>query len=558
MDDLLVALAGNPALPPALVDRLIGRADDELALALAYRADLTSAQVRALAARDTGAAVVLARDGRLTADDLATPAGDAPIAPAGGAPTTPAGGGPIVAAESGSTVAGGAAIGAGGAQGVVDPTYVQLALLDEGRGRPEWARRLAAAPIPEVRQKVAACPGLPADVVELLAADPDPEVVAELALHTTDRELLERLARHRHADVRVMIAANPAAPPELLAALLRNDPPPTVCRVCEQEPVPFVHEPDCDRPDCSLLPGDACDGSHESAIHSLRCQAVDNSATPMSSLVRLAEEPSMILRWTLAARPDLPAEVAARLADDPIPGVRQYLAANPGLPVELIRRMADDAVNEVRWQLAHNPSLPLDLLDPLTARTRIGPTPLPRIEAATAEEIRRLAVSANPTVRMLLAARRDLPPDVRDALAGDPDAKVVAAVAGHPGLASELLARMVAAHGVRVKNNVAANPDAPGDLLLELARTEPRVPKALREIARHPNAGAEALEICLAAVGERARPIAAAHPALAPERVAELLADPDPQVAESAAGNPSLPVAEMTRLILGRGPEERP
>jgi hypothetical protein len=313
-----------------------------------------------------------------------------------------------------------------------------------------------------------------------------------------------------------------------------------------------VHGPDCDRPDCTLLPGDACDGNHESAIHSLRCQAVDNPATPMSSLVRLAESPSMILRWTLAARPDLPPDVAVRLADDPIPGVRHYLAGNPGLPIELIRRMADDQAHEVRRQLARNPKLPLDVLERLAATTRIGPTPVPRIEAATQEEVRELAGSDNPEVRMLLATRRDLPADVRDALAADPDAKVVAAVAGHPGLTAERLAGMVAAHGVRVKSNVAANPDAPGDLLLDLAREAPRVPKVLREIARHPNAGAEALEICLAETGERARPIAAGHPALPPDRVAELLADPDPLVAESAAGNPSLPISEMARLISDR------
>ncbi|WP_436524710.1 hypothetical protein [Actinoplanes sp. HUAS TT8] len=526
MDDLLVALAGNPALPPALVDRLIGLADEELARALAYRCDLSGTQIRALAARDGGAAVVLARDGRLSADDL-----DAITEPAG-AEERAAGPGRL---------------------GAVETTYIQLALLDEGRGRQAWARRLVADPSAEIRQKLAACPALPRDVSEALAADPDPEVAAELAAFTTDRELLERLAAHRHAEVRVMVAANPATPSDLLAALLRNDPPPEVCRVCEQEPVPFTHEPDCARPDCSLLPGDACDGSHQSAIHSLRCQAVDNFATPMSSLVRLAEERSMILRWTLASRPDLPAEVAERLAEDPVPGVRQYLAANPGLPPELIRRMADDQVNEVRWQLAHNSGLPLDTLEKLAATTRIGPTALPRVEAATGEEVHRLAASAVPEVRMLLATRRDLPADVRDALAADPDAKVVAAVAGHPGLSAETLAGMVAVHGVRVKSNVAANPDAPSGLLLALAREDPRVPKALREIARHPNADAEALELCLATSGERARPIAAAHPALPAERVAGLLADPDPQVAESAAGNPSLPVTEMNRLISDRG-----
>lgn len=510
-----MALAGNPALPPALVDRLIGLADEDLAGALAYRSDLTPAQVRALAVRAEGAANVLARDGRLSAEDL-------------------------------------------DAEQALQTPYLQWVLLDEGRGREEWAKRLAADPSADIRQRLAACPGLPADVAATLADDPELDVVIETAAFTTDRELLERLARHRHGEVRVMVAANRATPPELLAALLRNDPPPEACRVCDQETIPFVHGSDCDRPDCTLLPGDACDGSHESVIHSLRCHAVDNPATPMSSLVSLADEPSVVLRWTLAERPDLPPDVAERLAGDPIAGVRHYLAGNPGLPLDLLRRLAGDPAHEVRRQVAHNPTVPLDVLDRVAATTRLGPTLLPRVEAATADEIRALSENANSEVRMLLAARRDLPPETRDALAADPDAKVVAAVAGHPGLDAATLAGMVAVHGVRVKSNVAANPDAPSDLLLALAREDPRVPKALREIARHPNAGAEALELCLATGDERVRPIAAAHPALPADRVTELLADPDPAVAESAAGNSSLPVAEMLRLISDRAPEERP
>ncbi|WP_405680440.1 hypothetical protein OG859_33545 [Streptomyces sp. NBC_00048] len=49
--------------------------------------------------------------------------------------------------------------------------------------------------------------------------------------------------------------------------------------------------------------------------------------------------------------------------------------------------------------------------------------------------------------------------------------------------------------------HVAANPDAPGALLAELARHEP-VRKTLRRIAVHPNATADALLPALADAGE--------------------------------------------------------
>ncbi|MFD9003659.1 hypothetical protein ACFV0T_22225 [Streptomyces sp. NPDC059582] len=60
-----------------------------------------------------------------------------------------------------------------------------LALLDQGADRPPWARQFAADPVRARREKPTACPGLPSDVVDTLAADPEVHVVAELALWTT-------------------------------------------------------------------------------------------------------------------------------------------------------------------------------------------------------------------------------------------------------------------------------------------------------------------------------------------------------------------------------------
>jgi hypothetical protein len=45
------------------------------------------------------------------------------------------------------------------------------------------------------------------------------------------------------------------------------------------------------------------------------------------------------------------------------------------------------------------------------------------------------------------------------------------------------------------------------------------------------------------------RPIAAAHPALPPPLIAELLTDDDWRVVEGAAANASLPLALMAELV---------
>lgn len=70
--------------------------------------------------------------------------------------------------------------------------------------------------------------------------------------------------------------------------------------------------------------------------------------------------------------------------------------------------------------------------------------------------------------------------------------------------------------------------------------------RALRRIAEHPNAPAEALLACLA--DEQARPIAASHPALPAQTIIQLLTDANTSVAAAAAANPSLPEAAMHDL----------
>jgi hypothetical protein len=503
VNHLLCGLAANPALPGELIDRLIGIADDDVDSALACRADLSRAQAVALSRRDAAIAVRLAYSGGLTAADVD----------------------PVARPEA------------------------ALALLDEGAGSPEWARQFAADPVVGHREKLAACPGLPPDVTDALAADREIQVVTELALWTTSPDVAARLAGHPHAEVRSAVAANEATPSAMLGMLVTGEGLPSArqCLVCDREATPFTHDPHCSRPDCELPPGAACDGGHESTVHGMYERALRNPATPTEAVVAFADHPSPLLRSLLAARPDLPRPVYRRLSLDSSPAVRAELAENPAIDDALIRTLAEDRGHDVRRRLAHHPRVPLDVLAELADATRIGPTSLPRVAAATPPEIEDLAASPNPTLRMFVAARRDLPSDVRDGLAADPDAKVLASLAPHPGLSEARLRAMTERHGARVVARVAANPDASPALLHDLARLRPPVPKALREIARQPAAPASALLACLA--DPRARPVAAAHPALPPQVVVELLTDDDEEVAEAAAANPALPAADMVRLV---------
>ncbi|MFI1047353.1 hypothetical protein [Streptomyces griseoruber] len=495
---VLGGLASNASLPSELVDRLIELAvadtDRDFTYDLAARSDLTHAQALALYACDLDSGPRLAREGRLTVADV-DPAADPDTA---------------------------------------------LALLGEGRGDPAWGRVLVAADLDSwSRQRLAECVGLPPDVVETLVAGPDVRVVGELALRTTDRALATRLAEHPNAEVRKLAAWNEATPPAVLAALLDDKGllPVERCEFCGGVEETY----------CGVAPYEICDATHETPVHDVRHGALSNPATPIEAAIPFADHPSENLRLALAERLDLPREVSRRLAKDPDVRIRACIAEKLAGDDGLMRVLAEDEDQDVRRRLAHNPNVPLGVLVRLPVTTKISPTLLPRVEAASPAEVERLACSTNSTVRMFVALRRDLPAEIRDALATDPDAKVLKSIAPHPGLSEARLRAMVDRQGDRVLAAVAANPDASGALLEHLAHHCPPVHEAFCEIAAHPHATPRALLVCL--TDGRARPIAAAHPALPPQVIVELLADDDVYVAMAAARNPSLPGAVMRDLV---------
>ncbi|MFJ3576134.1 hypothetical protein [Streptomyces rubiginosohelvolus] len=386
MNHLLCGLAANDNLPSSLLDRLIAVADAEVADPLADRADLSRAQAVALAARVAESGVPLAYRGRLTAAD-------------------------------------------------VDPVArpdVALALLDTGAAPAAWARLLAADPVVEHREKLAACPGLPPDVVETLAADPEIRVVAEAALWAP-AQVAARLAAHPHAEVRRMVGANEATPPSVLEALVTGDGLPAArhCLVCDRRTSPFAHDPHGPRPDRDLPPWASCDGAHASTTHDLLYAALRNPTTPAGALVGFVDHPSHLLRRALAARRDLPPSVYELLASDPDPGVRAGLAENPAIGDAPIRALADDDCHNVRRGPAHHPGVPLDVL---------------------------IAGHHNATAPALLACLDD-------------EARPVAA--GHPALPQSVVTDLVAGADLRSAEAPAANPSLPHTVMTELLPPPP-------------------------------------------------------------------------------------
>ncbi|GIJ50205.1 hypothetical protein Val02_70910 [Virgisporangium aliadipatigenens] len=499
----LWGLTGNPALPADLIDRLISVAPARALGRLAERDDLSATQVRALVDRgDREVRVRLVRRGLLGAADV--PSGD---------------------------------------------VWSSIAAVDEGLLPPGLVVGLVGHPDPEVRATLAGCRQLPEGALAVLAGDADtPVAQAAAGSPALTAPVAERLARHPHLTVRWRLAGNERTPPGVLAALADDDSTGGVrwCQGCDPtgDPPPWTW--------ARAAPSNirCAAATHRRAVRELHQALVTNPATPAAIAATFATHHCVRVRAALAARTDQPRPVYKQLATDAQQSVRDTVAVNPAVGGTMIRKMATDQTWSVE-RVILNPLVPLPVLGTLAGRYRIRSTLLPRIAAATDDEIDQLTRSTGPAVRMLVAERRDLPRAIVDRLAADPDARVAKALAPNPMLSEQQLRAMLTAHGVRVAVRIATNPNCGPRLLQALATHRPQVQKVYRVIAAHPNATATALRHCLD--DWQGRPVAARHPALPVDVIVSLLDDPPP-VQSAAAANPSLPRAVMESIV-DRGPE---
>ncbi|MGW8455902.1 hypothetical protein ACWGLO_30860 [Streptomyces niveus] len=234
----------------------------------------------------------------------------------------------------------------------------------------------------------------------------------------------------------------------------------------------------------------------------------------------------------LARNPTLPAALASRLAHHEDPAVRLAVSARPELSEE--QRAA------IGWEIG-----PEDRLDTLRwvwdAR-------------ADQDVLRRCATSAHPWLRRSAAVCRELPKDCVELLAGDEDFAVRLLLAErHPQAPAELLLDLYL-HGThRAVGMLVGRPQFPAAGLA--ARFgEAADPRARALAVRDPEATPALLERLSRDPDADVRATVALDARLPVARVVELLADPD--VASAAAGNPALPVAEMTALLDAAGVPE--
>ncbi|MFE5241028.1 MULTISPECIES: hypothetical protein [unclassified Streptomyces] len=467
LDAVLDGLAENPALPSALVRRLLGRrtglgrvagrpdlSDDLIAEilatddhwlthSLALNRGLPHAFRMVLAGHPDPAirkAVAVAADGaprelfaRLLDD--ADPAVRAQVAESEDVPAD-------LRARSATDP---------------DPT-VRATLAQWWTTAPEAVRRLLLTD-PDDSVRAAACaiyfrrmphPVPPADLVPELLADPVTRAgaVRHCAL---DASTARRLADDPDDDVRGELAQHPGLPPALreelaqdadlrvaLRVFARQDTPePTRAaihaRILSDVPPPDLFADDEDMDDATLereLMGEVA----RAELRTLRLPWVTADPLPY------VDSPYVCFRASAAMSDALPPPLVARLLDDEESGVRTAMAlhARDGIDPDTAERIDRTyrPAKRVRWRPADDLPLP-------------------------AEVLRRLATDPDPRMRQLAPRDPGLPVPSAHLLAADPDQRVRRAVAAHPRLPAEELRRLLADPSESVAATAAAHPGLP-------------------------------------------------------------------------------------------------
>lgn len=229
--------------------------------------------------------------------------------------------------------------------------------------------------------------------------------------------------------------------------------------------------------------------------------------------------------WAIAGNRHTPYPYVEQLARDPDPAVRAHVASRCDLAPDLLARLAQDPEAVVRTRaLVHAPPRTEPqrrVIDFVIGRSadEIGQAPA-WFNPPEAEWFKACAVSEHPLLRRVAATFSDLPADLVDRLAHDPDQQV----------------RHLLAHN---------HPLAPPQLLLEAYLTGHRQRGRLLADPRMPRSG---LGDLLDHGDPEVRALAAADMSLAEPPLAQL-ADPDPRVRNAAAANPLLPADTLTHLL---------
>ncbi len=370
------------------------------------------------------------------------------------------------------------------------------------------------------------------------AADPD-----------TPPERLELLARER--SVQRLVAANPAAPPDVLKRLRRVANRATRAAVANNpnSPIELLLEL---APDFPL-------------------EVLDNPVLPLLTLANPELPGQMVRQMTpealcaLLRCEQVPRAILKPLTTSPHESVRALaalhvaLAGEPG-PRDLVRAQVafHAALCEVE---VGEPKVVFELPGLLATwfLALLLDTPfaelIPRCPDAPAELLLRLALAGSPSVLVGIASHPNTPARPLAWLARDTVPAVRVAVASNPAISTPLLSDLAGNPHVQVRLAVAAHPAAGPATLAELARD--RSPRIRAAVARNPGTPQPLVRQLAVDAEIEVRAAAQRHLPLRPALLAYYSKDPNPVRRRAVAAHPDTSIETLDHLRQDRDVDVR-
>ena len=261
-------------------------------------------------------------------------------------------------------------------------------------------------------------------------------------------------------------------------------------------------------------------------------------ATGCGLRCRAADDNSDV-RQAVAADPKAPAALLRKLAGDDDPAVREAVAATPNAPLEMLWALAEEYPEVV----VENPALRLTVAADLNT---LETAPLKAIEVLLKQEqvptpwLRWGSKHGEWDLHQAVACNPQAPSDLLRQLAKD-SWSVREAVARNPSTSVELLEQLAAGKWSRMSESglrkaVAEHPSAPTEAL-ELLRRAGADAK-LEKVGCDPEPLTDAEQERLLDWGPYARRLLAAHPDTTPEQLEQLAAYDDLDPSEAVPGRP--------------------
>ncbi|MDM4721559.1 hypothetical protein QTQ03_18910 [Micromonospora sp. WMMA1363] len=262
----------------------------------------------------------------------------------------------------------------------------------------------------------------------------------------------------------------------------------------------------------------------------------------------------------MGENPSVPPDVVGTLLRHPAPSVRQGVTGRVDLTGDQLVRLATDPAVEVRTAVSTHPGLTeqqragIDI-DVTTVPgdghfgskdVRCRGIPYPDDAAPEITDALRWARSANPLLRRRTARNAEIPADIVDILADDPDPGVRVLLAQHhPAASPALLLRCYLEYYCCGRDRLSELPQFPTEGLARFAENPD--PGIRRLVALDPHADPEVVDRLSTDLDATVRQAMASSPRLPAPRVTALLNDPE--LAEAAAANPALTVDHIQQIL---------